>query len=306
MIENLELKFQNFKEDRELWINGRAVSGVEVRSSTYPEEYYLVQPIVLEGTVKGKKYYFVVRVTQNNYYDLNDDAIGAVVFRSRGYNDIIPTWADNDTKFAGIPLKQIERIDRTDTARLFYSEEDWEEAFQETIEDADPDEDKEYIDNQRDDFFSSAFNLWKQDPDSFVFLDLYDHGGHVWNAHGAGPQCRWDTTQAAAVLLLDEFRTKQYKEDPKTFWEVFNWYMSRMSGEPTAAIEWIVCVDADTYTVVEDMGDYSVYTLNALMSDIEDEETAKEVAEALEYLIDADDVKFVTDIEFKPRSITLI
>lgn len=36
-----------------------------------------------------------------------------------------------------------------------------------------------------------------------VLLDLYDHSGQAWSVHGAGTQCRWDTSEGESVWVPD-------------------------------------------------------------------------------------------------------
>lgn len=306
MIPNLEFNKQEFSDERNIYINDRLVPDVTVRGSLRRDEWMLWEPTVLEGTKNGKKYYFITRAVPNYYDELSEGALGVVVFNLRGYNTIIPAWADRNTKFAGIPLHMLKDLDNDDIRHLFRSEEAWEEEFQETIEDCDPEEDAEYIAQQRDDFFASAYNLHKQDPDSYVLLDLYEHSGQVWSAHGCGTQCRWDTTHAAAVLLLDEYRTKQYKENPDKFWESFHWYMRRMGGAERTMFRETVCIDADTYEVVEDeMLDYC-YIIDALFMDVDDDRNKQEISDALEELTEASDLRVVDNVQFKPRETTIV
>lgn len=303
MIPNLEFKKQEFGDERNIYINDRLVPGVTVRGSLRHDEWMLWEPTVLEGTKNGKKYYFITRAVPNYYDELSEGALGAVVFNIMGYNTIIPDWADSDTKFAGIPLQALKDLDAVDIRHMFQSEEDWEDAFQELIEDCDPEEDAEYIANQRADFFSSVENLHKQDPDSYVFLDLYEHSGQVWRAHGCGRQCRWDTTSAAAVLLLDKYSTKLYKEDPDKFWKVFDWYMRRMGGAERTMFMEAVCIDADTYEIVEDeMLDYC-YNIDALFMDVDDERNKQEISDALKDITGASDLRMAENVKFKEREV---
>lgn len=306
MIPNFDLKKQEFHDERNIYINGRIIPGVSVRGTLSNEEWMLYEPIVLEGMRDGKKYYYISRVRPYPWDDVNEEAFGVVIFRSRGYTPIFPLWADGDTKFAEIPLKVLRAASNSDLEKLFQNEDDWEEEFKDSLGDVDPEEDAEYIAAQRADFFNSYFNLNAVDPDAFVFLDLYEHSGQVWSAHGCGTQCRWDTTSAAAVLLLDEYRTKQYKEDPKRFWDIFRWFMKRMGGEERSAIYDTICIDAETYERVEEYEQDYCYTLNALFIEVDDNENLNEIEAALEDITGATDLKVVENVEFKPRDIVIL
>lgn len=307
IIPNLKINRQDFGDERDIHINGRVVPGIEVRGSLRSDEWMLYEPIVTEGTIKDKKYYFITRILPNYWEYLKDNALGAVVFNIRGYNEIIPDWASTNEKFAGIPAKYLKDLSDRNIQHLFQSEEAWEEEFQEEIEDADPEEDAEWIANRRKEFFGDLYNLTTEDPDSYVYLDLYEHSGQVWSCHGCGPQCRWDTTPAAAVLLLDEYWTKIRKEDPDRFWKVFHWYMKRLGGSQRTVVSGVVCIDADTYERVKKEDFECVYTLDTLFEELDEgDEPLEEVSAMLYDLTGAKDLKVVQDVEFKERHALII
>lgn len=307
IIPNLEIKQQKFRGDRDIYINGRIVPGIEVRGSLKADEWMLYEPIVVEGTIKDKKYYFITRILPNYWEYLADNALGVVVFNIRGYKEIIPDWASSNEKFAGIPSKYLKDLSDHEIQHLFQSEEAWEEEFQEEIEDADPEEDAEWIANRREEFFDDMYNITKADPDSYVFLDLYEHSGQVWSCHGCGPQCRWDTTPIAAVLLLDEHWIKVRKEDPDRFWKAFRWYMKRLGGSQRTAVTGVKCVDADTYEQVENEEFECTYMLDTLFEELDEGDEPLEEVSAMVYDITcAKDLKAVQDVEFKERNAIVI
>jgi len=51
------------------------------------------------------------------------------------------------------------------------------------------------------------------------FLSYFEHGNCVWSLKGHGPQCRWDTTQIAGILVWehspDDMGAKSYKDREK-------------------------------------------------------------------------------------------
>lgn len=87
--------------------------------------------------------------------------------------------------------------------------------------------------HNREEFDDIGFRRKLETGTAFL-LDYYEHGNCVWSRHGAGPQCRWDTSQGAGFLIWKGDR-KYY---PKTFEERAKWadsaleeYTSWCNGE---------------------------------------------------------------------------
>ncbi len=36
------------------------------------------------------------------------------------------------------------------------------------------------------------------------YLDYFEHSGCIWSLAGSGPQCRWDTSRMAGILIFDK------------------------------------------------------------------------------------------------------
>ena len=58
-------------------------------------------------------------------------------------------------------------------------------------------------------------------------LDYFEHSGCIWSLSGAGPQCRWDTTRNAGIMLFEnpkDMGAKTYEDrakDAKNFLEIY-------------------------------------------------------------------------------------
>lgn len=59
------------------------------------------------------------------------------------------------------------------------------------------------------------------------YLDYFEHSGCIWSLSGSGPQCRWDTSRMAGILIFDnpkDMGAKTYEDrakDAKNFLEIY-------------------------------------------------------------------------------------
>ena len=302
LANEIVLTERNCGGDRSLTIDGHAIPGVVIKGGRQGYE-----PLLFSYTNKeGRRLYIVCNIKEENEWDWQSNIIqdtpGVLISRfPREWGDVLPEWAGPKEKFAGIPRDYFENLSTDEREKLFWSEKDWDDAFEDEDEynygddEEDTPEDKA---ERKKDFIDRWEYEIQKNLDSVIYLDVYSHSGDSWSVHGCGMQCQWDTTSCAAALYLNEYLTKKLDTDHEEVMREINWFLKRLSGRSCCELFAECIIDAETYELVEleDEGiDVQYARMHTLDWDIDSPEGLKDIVTTLQdcFLGDVADLHFV-------------
>lgn len=316
LMPQLELKPFERNDDVRIVIEGQLIPRLKLGPGNHGTMSSYA-PIVVEHTSdQGKKWYYIIKLAEEDECDfmhnLEADAPGVVISRyPRHWGDLIPEWAAGSTPFSGIKLDYLQNLDADDRGHLFWSQDDWDEEFedQDAYDYGDGEEDTpEDKKERKKEFLKNMYYIADKLDESALMLDVYSHSGDAWSLAGCGIQCRWDTSHRAAVLLLEEYNTKKLKEKPDEVYKTINWFLKRMSGSTCIELDPTCVIDADTLKLDDDkMQDCYVVRLQSLVSDLgissKENDVKKDILQVIdEHICGTGNFRIVKDVTYLPTN----